>query len=329
MWSAEALLAGSILVGLTIYMLTGGADYGGGVWDLFATGPRRDSQREIIARAIGPIWEANHVWLILVIVILFTAFPPAFARITTVLHIPLTLLLIGVVLRGSAFAFRSYATGKRRERWGKVFAVSSLITPLLLGVSLGAIASGKVRSPGESFETSFIHPWWNAFSFSTGLLALVLFSYLAAIYLSLESEDEELRNDFRIRALFSGAVIPALAIIALVFARQQAPLMAEQLIGSRWSLGLVVGTAILYAVSMIALWRRQFRIARICGCGFLMYILWGWGLGQFPYIVPNDLTFFNTAAPSATLNLLLITLGAGGFLLFPSFYYLFRVFKRT
>ena len=329
MWPFESILAGSILVGLTIYALTGGADYGGGVWDLLATGPRTRAQREIIARAIGPIWEANHVWLILVIVILFTAFPAAFARITTVLHIPLTLLLIGVVLRGSAFAFRSYATGKRRDRWGFLFAGSSLITPLLLGVTLGAIASGKVQPVRESFAESFVLPWWNAFSFATGLFALILFSYLAAIYLSLESEDRDLQNDFRWRALVSGAIVALLALLVLLLAHREVPLMAEELMGSRWSLPVLVGAALLHAASMIAIWSRRFGVGRICGAGFVVFVLWGWGLAQFPYVVPGDLTFFNTAAPATTLNFLLIALGAGALFLFPSFYYLFRVFKKT
>jgi cytochrome d ubiquinol oxidase subunit II len=262
-------------------------------------------------------------------VILFTAFPIAFARITTVLHIPLTLFLIGVVLRGSAFAFRSYATGKTRDRWGYLFSISSLISPLLLGITLGAVAAGRVSTPEGSFEASFVLPWWNAFSLSTGIFALVLFSYLAAIYLSLESKEREVQNDFRTRALISGVIVAVFALLVLLLAMRDATILAEELIWSRWSRTLLSGTAVLYVASMIALWSRSFRIARICGAGFIVYVLWGWGLAQFPYVVPDDLTFFDAAAPKATLKLLLIALGAGGVLLFPSFYYLFRVFKKA
>src|SRR5436853_3282711 len=157
MFSLEVLLAGAMLVSLTFYVLMGGADYGGGVWDLLAWGPRTRQQRELIAQALGPVWEANHVWLILVIVILFTGFPPAFAAIATALHIPLTLMLIGIVLRGSAFTFRSY---DRREdnvqrRWGRIFAIASLITPILLGLVVGAIASGEIRIRGGVVTSGF------------------------------------------------------------------------------------------------------------------------------------------------------------------------------
>src|SRR5579864_549383 len=142
MATAIALVA---LVSLNAYVLLAGADFGGGVWDLLATGPRRAQQRALIAEAIGPIWEANHVWLILVIVVLFTGFPPAFAAIGTSLHIPVTLLLIGIVLRGSSFIFRAYGgeAAAQKRNWGRVFAASSLITPVWLGVIVGSLASGR------------------------------------------------------------------------------------------------------------------------------------------------------------------------------------------
>src|SRR5215210_4120457 len=138
------LLAGVAVLALNAYAVMGGADFGGGVWDLFASGPRRAEQRRLVADAIGPIWEANHVWLILVVVLLFTCFPPAFAELLTTLHVPLTLMLIGVVLRGSAFTFRTYDSQRDavQQRWGTAFAIASVITPVLLGMCVGAIASG-------------------------------------------------------------------------------------------------------------------------------------------------------------------------------------------
>jgi len=143
----ETIIAGVMVASLVLYALLGGADYGGGVWDLFAFGRRAREQRELIAHAIGPVWEANHVWLILVLVILFTAFPPAFAVIATALHIPITLLLIGIVLRGTAFTFRTYDVQRDevQRRWSLVFSIASIITPILLGIILGAIASGNIR----------------------------------------------------------------------------------------------------------------------------------------------------------------------------------------
>src|ERR1044071_7297077 len=138
------ILAGIILVALTAYVLFAGADFGGGVWDLLASGLRKRAQRELVQSAIGPVWEANHVWLILAIVLLFTCFPAAFARIAITLHIPLTLMLIGIVLRGSAFVFQSYGGGG-----GRVFATASLVTPVLLGISVGAVASGAIGEQGS------------------------------------------------------------------------------------------------------------------------------------------------------------------------------------
>src|SRR5437016_6135116 len=159
--SLADLVAGVIFVALNAYAVLGGADFGGGVWDLLALGPRKARQRELIAEAIGPVWEANHVWLILAIVLLFTCFPPAFARLGTRLHIPLSLVLIGIVLRGSAFTFWRYGADEEQRNWGKVFAIASLMTPLLLGTTAGAIASGAVGDGGwgsGDFSGTYVAP---------------------------------------------------------------------------------------------------------------------------------------------------------------------------
>src|SRR5438105_11999898 len=167
--SLADILAGIILVALTAYVLFGGADFGGGVWSLLATGPRKAQQRDVIAHAIAPVWEANHVWLILAIVLLFTCFPRAFATIAVGLHVPLTLMLIGIVLRGSAFVFQSYGGGG-----GRVFATASLVTPVLLGMCVGAVASGTVwwGVRDGSFVTSFIGSWLTPFAFAVGVFTL-------------------------------------------------------------------------------------------------------------------------------------------------------------
>jgi len=159
----ELILAGALMAALVLYALGGGADFGGGVWDLLASGPRAGAQRQAIERAIGPIWEANHVWLILAIVLTFSCFPPVFARLGIVLHIPLTLMLVGIVLRGSAFTFRTYDDQHDavQRRWGRIFAGASLVTPVLLGVCIGAVASGRagpVPAHG-AFVDRFVAPW--------------------------------------------------------------------------------------------------------------------------------------------------------------------------
>src|ERR687890_2240935 len=204
------VLAFILALSLNAYVLFGGADFGGGVWDLLATGPRRNRQREVIAHAIGPIWEANHVWLILAIVLTFSCFPAVYARLGTVLHIPLTLMLVGIVLRGSAFTFRTYDSqhDANQRRWGRIFSSASVITPILLGVSIGAVASGRVGADsGGSFVDQFVEPWLTPFAFSVGLLTLALFAFLAAVFLTLESTDRELCEDFRRRALGTGVAV--------------------------------------------------------------------------------------------------------------------------
>ena len=193
------VIAGLIVLALNGYVLTGGADYGGGVWDLLATGPRRDEQRELIASSIAPVWEANHVWLIVAVVLFFTAFPAAFSAVGIVLHIPLTIMLFGVVLRGSAFVFRSYGSGTRtaRRRWGLIFAIASVVTPFVLGVAIGTVANGAAANAfghvgDRSFVDVFVSPWLDWFPLSVGALALSLFAFLAAVYLALGASDEGL-----------------------------------------------------------------------------------------------------------------------------------------
>ena len=163
-------------------------------------GPGATRQRELIAHAIGPIWEANHVWLILAIVLAFTCFPPVFARIMTVLHIPLSLMLVGIVLRGSAFTFRTYDDehDAAQRRWGRIFSSASVLTPVLLGVCIGAVASGRVVAPTQGgFAERFVEPWLTPFAFGVGLLTLALFAFLAAVFLTMETRDPELVEDFR------------------------------------------------------------------------------------------------------------------------------------
>ena len=334
------LLAGVIFVALNAYAVLGGADFGGGVWDLLASGPRKQRQRELIADAIGPVWEANHVWLILAIVLLFTCFPPAFARLGTRLHIPLSLVLIGIVLRGSAFTFWRYGGagqgeggGDQEERqWGMIFAVASLITPLLLGTTVGAIASGGLgeggRGTGDRFYTVYVAPWLNPFALAVGLFALVAFAFLAAVYLTLEAgEERELAEDFRRRALAAGAALFGAAVLVLVLSLRYAPLVRDGLIFAAWAVPLHLVTAAAAVTALAALWFRRWRLARVAAAAQVSLILWGWALGQYPYLLPPDLTIAAAAAPAVTLRLVLGALALGAAVLFPSLYYLFRVFK--
>ena len=331
--TAPALVAGAIAVSLNIYALTAGADFGGGVWDLLAAGERRERQRALIAEAIAPIWEANHVWLILVVVLLFTAFPPAFAQLMTVLHIPLSLMLLGIVLRGSAFTFRSYDSRRDsvQRRWSRIFAIASTATPILLGTILGAIATGAVGeqrpTTASSFASVYVAPWLSPFPIGVGALALVLFAFLAAVYLTVEAPDEALREDFRTRALGSAVAAALVAVIVLLLARSEAPLVWGALMVGDAAMVLRIAASGVALGAMFALWRRSYRAARIAAVVEVSLITWGWALGQFPYLVPPEMTVQSAAAPASTLRLVLIALVVGLAVLLPSLRYLFKVFK--
>ncbi len=331
------VLAGVTMVALNAYVLFGGADFGGGVWDLLASGERRGQQRELVTHAIGPIWEANHVWLVLVVVLLFTCFPPVFATLSILLHIPLALMLVGIVLRGSAFTFRSYGSEHDAEqrRWGRVFAIASLVTPVLLGISIGAIASGGVgealklsQAPGTtSFWQLYVAPWLTPFSVGVGILALALFAFLAAVYLTVEADDEQLREDFRVRALWSALVVFVVAFAVLVIALATDTHVGPGLTRSVWAIPFHVATGVAALWAIWALWAHRFRMARVAAAAQVTLILWGWVLGQYPYLVPPTETISTAAAPARTLNLTLWALALGAMVLFPSLAYLFRIFK--
>jgi cytochrome bd ubiquinol oxidase subunit II len=329
------LLAGVIFLALNAYAVLAGADFGGGVWDLFASGPRRERQRELVAEAIGPVWEANHVWLILAIVLLFTCFPAAFARLGTLLHIPLSLVLIGIVLRGSAFTFWRYggAGDQAQRHWSETFAMASLITPLLLGTTAGAIASGAVGDAGRAtggggtFYHTYVAPWLTPFALSVGLFALVAFAFLAAVYLTLEARERDLQEDFRRRALVSGIGLFVAAVVVLLLSLSGAPLVRDGLVFASWAAPLHLLTGGAAITALVALWYRRWRAARLAAAAQVSLILWGWSLGQYPYVVPPDLTIAAAAAPEATLRLVLGALAVGAAVLLPSLYYLFRVFK--
>jgi len=346
------LTAWVIVVALNAYVLFGGADFGGGVWDLFSSGPRRERQRSVIANAIGPIWEANHVWLIVVVVVLFVCFPRAFSGLATILHIPLSLMLIGIVLRGSAFVFRAYSYGPRAEqrRWGQIFAVSSVITPIVLGICVGAVVSGAVgdalahldRSAAlplglrpsvgtgtsvPSFASLYVRPWLTPFAVAVGAMTLTLFSFLAAVYLTVEAEgDSELQQDFRLRALVAAGASLVTALIALVVGIARGGVM-ERLVGTGWSLPLLAASALAAGVAVFALVRRRFRLARLAAGAQVTLILWGWALAQFPLMVPPSLTIDAAAAPARVLTETLVVLAGGAVVLVPSLWYLLRVFK--
>lgn len=330
------IVAAIMVLALNAYALTGGADFGGGVWDLLARGPGREAQRALIAEQIAPIWEANHVWLILVVVMLFTAFPAAFAALGIVLHIPLTLMLLGIVARGASFVFRSYGArdDATQRRWGRVFAIASVVTPLLLGTIVGSIVSGTAGAaaarvptvPGAtspSYVSLYVTPWLAPFPLAVGALALAMFAFLAAVYLAVR--EPALRDAFRRRALWSAGAMFVAAFGALAVGGMTTPhVMSGLTRGAALVLQLAIAVTALLAIW--ALYERRWRFARVAAAAQVSLILWGWVLVQAPYVLPPTMTIRDAAAPRITLELLLVALAAGAVLLLPALAYLFRTF---
>ncbi|MBS1910798.1 MAG: cytochrome d ubiquinol oxidase subunit II [Bacteroidetes bacterium] len=321
----------AMVAALIFYALLGGADFGGGMWDLLAMGPRARGQRDAIAEAIGPVWEANHVWLILVIVLLFSAFPSAFGAIMTALHIPLTLVLIGIVMRGTTFVFRKYDAQNDRvhRRWSTLFGIASFLTPLMLGVTVGGLATGAIVVKDGNLTSGFVAGWTTPFALACGLFTQGLFAFLAAVYLTLDTADDPpLQNDFRLRALFSGIMLAPAALLVFLLARYEAPaLHAATLFW--WAAPLFGLTSISALIALAALFGRRFAVARAAAIVQVTLVILGWALAQYPDLVPGSLSFHEAAAPANVLWILIACLGGGAVLLIPSLYYLFKVFKAS
>lgn len=323
----ELAIAAVMLLALLVYCLTGGADFGGGIWDLLARGPRAAKQRKLIAEAIAPIWEANHVWLIVLIVLLFSAFPKAFAAVSIALHIPLVIMLIGIVLRGSAFAFRSHEAAK--GGWTTLFAVASTLTPFMLGVVLGAVSSGTIRVDAESGRvlTGFFHSWLQPFPLLIGALTVTLFAFLAAVYLTLETGDEALQDDFRRRALAAAVLVGVLAWLSFAVSGSGAPRLQQGLSGEWWAAPFHAAIGGLAVGAFVALWLRKYFLARFLAGGQVGGIVLGWGLSQYPYLVVPDLTIGNSGAADSVLRPIFFALLGGLLLVIPAFAYLYVIFK--
>ncbi len=318
-------VAGILLLVFTAYAVLAGADFGGGVWDLFASGPRVKAQRTAIAAAMGPVWEANHVWLIFLLVGLFTAFPTVFASLSIALYLPFTIALLGIILRGAAFTFQThgYEAAAELAPWGVAFGAASIIAPAFLGAALAAVAVGAVRaSAGPSVTTGWVS-WLAA---DLALLAVALCAYLAATYLMVETEDDPpLQADFRRRALGAAIVSGVLALIGLVVAWRQAPLLWSELTGR--GVWLLLIALINGPIAAFAVWRRSPRFARVAVAAQIVFVLWAWAIGQWPALVPPDFTIHGSAAPDTVLQALTITIAVGSLVLVPSLWLLFRVFK--
>jgi cytochrome d ubiquinol oxidase subunit II len=326
--SLATALLGLTWLSLTAYALLGGADFGTGFWDLIAGGPQQGrTRRTLIEHSIGPVWEANHVWLIFVLVVVWTAFPPLFAAVASTLYIPLTLVAIGVIARGSAFAFRKAVTEVwQRRLFGAAFAFSSVITPFFLGTIAGAIASGRVP-PGLA-RGNIITSWANPTSLTCGVLAVGVCAYLAAIYLTAEASrgrQNDLAEYFRRQGLVSGILVGLVALAAIAVVRNDAEQLYDGL--THRGVALIVVSIAMGLMSLLLLARRHYIAVRASAALAVTAVLWGWGIGQYPQLLPG-LNLDQAAAPHATLQATAITAVIGLIVLVPSLAWLFIFFQR-
>ena len=314
---------------VSAYALLGGADFGAGIWDLLAG--RRTAgapRRALIEHSIGPVWEANHVWLIFVLVLMWTAFPPAFAAISSTLYVPLTLVALGVIARGSAFAFRKSIDQPWAQRlFGAAFAFSSVVTPYFLGAAAGAVASGRVP-PGLA-RGSAVSSWVNPVSVVTGAFAVAACAFLAASYLTLDARragDQALTGYFRRRALASGLLVGACSVAGLLVLHADAPVLYGRLTGR--ALPLVAVAVAAGLVSLALAWRGWLVALRLSAAAAVAAALWAWAAAQYPYLLLPGLTVPGGAAPPSTLAAVVVCTAAGGALLIPSLAWLLILVQR-
>lgn len=325
---AEMMLA-VLWLGLTAYVLFAGADFGGGVWDLLAGGAEKGrAQRTLVEHSIGPVWEANHVWLIFVIVVAWTGIPPVFAAVASTLYIPLTLAALGIIARGAAFAFRKASTELWQQRlFGATFAFSSVVTPFFLGTVAGALASRRVP-PGIA-KGHLVTSWLNPTSLISGALAVGTAAYLAAVYLTRDAQrgrSDPLAEAFRRRALATGIVVGVLSGLGLVILRADAPQLFTELVFGR-ALPLLIISVASGLASLALLWWRAYLAVRLTAALAVVGLLWGWGVGQYPELLPG-VSLARAAATDTVLSAMLIALAVGMLLLIPSLLWLYSTFQR-
>jgi cytochrome bd ubiquinol oxidase subunit II len=322
------LIAVVLFIGVEFYAVFGGADFGAGFWDLTAGGAERGRRpRELIDHSLGPVWEANHVWLIYCLVILWSAFPGAFAAIMTTLYIPLGLAVLGIVLRGSGFAFRKVAVRTSEQRLaGAAFAVSSVITPFFFGAVAGGIASGRVPSAGGGDPVT---SWLNPTSALGGGLAVGVCAYLAAVFLTAEARirgDQDLEDHFSRRALLAAGATGILALSGIAILDKDADRLFHRLIGP--GLPLVIISAVSGAAALVLLGRVAPRVVRVLAIIAVAAVVGGWGVAQYPFLLGDHLSISQAAAPNTTLIALTVVFGTAVLLVVPSIALLYRLQQR-
>ncbi len=327
---SKADIAAAILwIGATLYAVFGGADFGAGFWSLVGgRGERGERARRLIDSAIGPVWEANHVWLIFILVVLWTAFSVAFEAVTSTLFIPLCLAAVGIVLRGAGFAFHEVLKRPSERDFAEyLFAASSVITPFFMGTVVGGIAAGEV--PLGNAEGDPWSSWLNPVSILVGVLFVATGAYLSAVFLITDARhagDEDLERYFSTRALAAAVVTGGIALAGIFVLEDDAAYVYDRLTGE--ALPLVIASAVFGIGALALIWRRAGRGARPLAVGAVVAVIWGWGVAQFPYLLPTHLTIAEGAGTDATLIMVIIVFGAAAVLVLPAIGLLYTLTQR-
>jgi cytochrome bd ubiquinol oxidase subunit II len=312
--------------GATLYAVFGGADFGAGLWDLVAGDAERGEQpRALIQRSLTPVWEANHVWLIFILVVLWTAFPDAFGAVMSTLYVPLALAALGIVLRGAGFAFRkSIESLQARRAMGAAFAISSVLTPFFMGTVVGAVAAGNVPADGSGDAFS---SWIAPLPLLVGALFVASGAYLAAVFLIADAREVDLERYFARRALVAAVVAGALAVAGIFALHDEARYLYDRLTDQALPLVVVSG---LCGLGVLALLLRDARgqVLRPLAVAAVVAVIWGWGVAQFPYLLPTSLKITQSAAPGPTLDAVLVVFAAAVVVVLPALGLLYWLSQR-
>lgn len=327
--SLDVVAAGVVLIGLIAYAIFAGADFGGGVWTALSYGPRGAARREAIFRAMGPVWETNHIWLILVVVTLFTAFPTAFGDLFTALLIPLSIALIGITFRGAAFAFRHFGdqAAASLPATVEVFSIASILTPLAMGMALGAIAGGHIHIENGNVTSGLYGPWLRPFPIVCGLIGVVMCGFLTASYMTTRSTGR-MREEFRNRAIAASVALGALTTIAIPVAYWDASAFWDRLSAPAPIVVMLVAVGAGLS-SLVVLWRRWWVLAPPAAAGAVALVIGAWGAVQYPYFVLPGVKIEDVAAGHETLLAFLVALPIGALILVPSLVLLYFTFSEN
>lgn len=328
------ILIGFLWFSLLIYLIMGGADYGTGILELFSTKDNRSAIRKTSYKAIGPIWEANHMWLIIAVVVLFVGFPTIYTTVSIYLHIPLLIMLMGIIARGTAFTFRNYdaVLDKMQNVYNKIYVYSSFVTPLFLGIIAGSVVSGRIDTESKDFMTAYIYDWADPFALAVGFFTTSLCSFLAALYLTGEARDPFTNRLYRKMTAITSVAMLFFLIIIFVAASMESIPMSKWLFGnavSKWCVYFAFGCFILLWLNIF---NQKVAATRFFASVMVTLLLIGVTYSHYPDIIllknKTPLSLFKNQAPDSTVHVLATALLIGSLFILPALFYLVYSFGK-